>query len=200
MATYTDIHRHLAYKVDTLRLVGATITIVYIMPTQMKVRAQCGAHHAPFLSDRQWPPRRIFQAYCRTCAMKAGRTMPGPKDIDAAYKAFQHQHPRLRPNEDDTPDEGDTQREEPTPSGEGLAPPTILLLAPNGHKHATRTIQRHHTPWSIPQHNAPRPMCHLSDTMTKAYHARAGTAVWQPSTPPRHYCISSPPTTTNPLP
>ena len=49
----TDIQRHPAGKVDTLRLVGATITIVYITPTQMRVTAQCAAHHAPFLSDPQ---------------------------------------------------------------------------------------------------------------------------------------------------
>ena len=155
VATYTDIHRHAASKVDTLRLVGATITIVYITPTQMRVMAQCGAQHAPFLADPQWPARLIFQAYLRTCATKAGRTMPGPKDVDAAYKAFQQQHPRARPNEHEAPNDGDTKREEPTPSGEGWTPPTILLLAPNAHKHATRTVQRHHTPWSIPKHNAP---------------------------------------------
>ena len=40
------------------------------------------------------------------------------------------------------------------PSAEGWTPPTILLLAPNSHKHATRTVQRHHIPWSIPKHNA----------------------------------------------
>ena len=51
VATHTDIHRHPAGEVDTLRLVGATITIVYITPTQMKIMAQCDAHHAPFLSD-----------------------------------------------------------------------------------------------------------------------------------------------------
>ena len=81
--------------------------------------------------------------------------MPGPKDIEAAYKPFQHQHPRPRPNEHDAPNGSDTQREERTPLGEGWTPPTILLLAPHGHKHATRTVQRHHTPWSIPKHNAP---------------------------------------------
>ena len=153
--TYTDIHRRPTGKVDTLRLVGADITIVYINPIQMKVMAQCGAHHSPFLADPEWPTRRVFQAYLRTCATKAGRTMLGPKDVDAAYKAFQRQHPRPRPNEHEAPNDGDTKREEPTPSGEGWAPPTIRLLAPNGHKQATRTIQRHHTPRSIPKHNAP---------------------------------------------
>ena len=80
--------------------------------------------------------------------------MPGPKDIDTAYKAFQRQQPRPRPSEHETPNDGSTTHEEPTPSAEGWTPPTILLLAPNGHKHATRTVQRHHAPWSIPKHNA----------------------------------------------
>ena len=60
VATHTDIHRRPAGEVDTLRLVGATITIVYITPTQMKIMAKCDAHHAPFLSDPQWPARHVF--------------------------------------------------------------------------------------------------------------------------------------------
>ena len=87
VATYTNMHRRPAGKLDTLRLVEATITIVYINRTQMKVTAPCGA---PLLSDPQWPAHQIFQAYLRTCTRKAGRTMPGPKDINAAYKAFQY--------------------------------------------------------------------------------------------------------------
>ena len=49
VATHNDVHRKLAGEVDTLRLCGATITIVYITPAQMRVIAQCGAHHAPRL-------------------------------------------------------------------------------------------------------------------------------------------------------
>ena len=150
MATHTDIHRHPAGEVDTLRLVGATITIVYITPTQMKIMAQCDAHHAPFLSDPQWPARRVSQVYLCACATKAGRDMPEIKDIDTAYKAFRRQHPRPRPSEHDPPNDGKKMQDEPTPSAKGWTPPTILLLAPNSHKHATRTVQRHHTPWSIP--------------------------------------------------
>ena len=104
---------------DTLRLVGAIITIVYITPTRMRVMEECGAHHALFLSDPQWPARRILEAYLRTCAKKAGQTMSGPKDIDAACKAFQHQHPPPRPNEHEAPKKADTKREEPILSGEG---------------------------------------------------------------------------------
>ena len=140
VATHTDIHRHPAGEVDTLYLVGATVTIVYITPTQMKIMAECDAHHAPFLSDPQWPARHVFQAYLRACATKAGRDMPGPEDIDTAYAAFQRQHPRPLPSEHETPNDGGTTQGEPTPSAEGWTPPTILLLAPNGHKHATRTV------------------------------------------------------------
>ena len=154
VATHTDIHRHPAGKVDTLCLVGDTITIVYITPTQMKIMAQCHAHHTLFLSNPQWPARHAFQGYRRACATKAGRDMPGPKDIDTAYKALQRQQPRPRQGEPETPNDGSTTQEEPGPSAGGWTPPTILLLAPNSHKHATRTVQRHHAPWSIPKHNA----------------------------------------------
>ena len=84
VATHNDIQRHPAGEVDTLRLVGATITIVYITPTQMRIRAQCNAHHAPFLSDPQWPASRVLQAYLCACATKAGRGVLGLKDIDMA--------------------------------------------------------------------------------------------------------------------
>ena len=85
---YTDNHRHPAGKVATLRLLRATITIVYITATQMNVMAQCGGHHALFHADPQWPTQLAFQAYVPTCATKAGRPMPEPKDIDQAYKAI----------------------------------------------------------------------------------------------------------------
>ena len=81
--------------------------------------------------------------------------MPGTKDIDTAYKALWRQHPQPRPSELEAPNDGNTTQEEPTPSAKRWTPLTILLLAPNSHKHATRTVQRHHTPWSIPKHNAP---------------------------------------------
>ena len=67
------------YLPTYLRLVGATITIVYITPKQMKIMAKCDTHHAPFLSDPQWPARHVFQAYLRACATKAGRDVRGPR-------------------------------------------------------------------------------------------------------------------------
>ena len=54
VATHTDIHRQPAGEVDTLRSVGATITVLYITRTQTKIMAQCDAGRAPFLSNQQW--------------------------------------------------------------------------------------------------------------------------------------------------
>ena len=62
--------------------------------------------------------------------------------------------PRPHQNEHKNCNNGDTKRGEPTTSREGWAAPTILLLAPNGQKHAIHPVERHHTPWSIPEHNA----------------------------------------------
>ena len=52
VARHIDVHRHLAGEVDTLRLIGATMTILYITPTQMRVMAQCGAHTPRFFPTR----------------------------------------------------------------------------------------------------------------------------------------------------
>ena len=41
VAMHTDFHRHPAGKVNTLCLLEATITIVYITPSQMRVMVQC---------------------------------------------------------------------------------------------------------------------------------------------------------------
>ena len=201
VATHTDIYRHPAGEVDTLRLVGATITIVYITPAQMKIMAECNAHHAPFLSDPQWPARRVFQAYLRGCATKAGRKMPGPKDIDTACKAFQCQHPRPRPSEHETSNDGSMKQEEPPPRQlkAGYHPPTCYW-----HQTATNTLPALSSdttpPGPSPNTTPRRPMYHQSDTVTRAYHAHAGTAARQPSTLRGPCCTSSPPTSTAPPP
>ena len=81
--------------------------------------------------------------------------MPGPKHINTAYTIFQRQHPPPSPNEQEASNDSGTKQEELTPSAEGGTPPTILLLAPNSHKHATRTVERHHAPWSVPNTHRP---------------------------------------------
>ena len=53
-------------------------------------------------------------------------------------KTFRHQHPRHCPSEHETSNDNGTKQ-----------------AAPNGHKHATRTVQRLYAPWSIPKHKAP---------------------------------------------
>ena len=94
VATYSGIHRHPAGKVDTLRLVGATITIVYITPTQMRVMAQCGAHHAPFLSDTQWPAR----------ASSRHTSAHVPRKQDAPCQDPRISTPHTKPSSTSTPD------------------------------------------------------------------------------------------------
>ena len=133
VATYTDIHRHPAGKVDTLRLVGATITIVYITPTHTKVMAQCGAHNAPLLADPRWgiPPHMRHEN---------GTYSAGAQGHRHSIEGLSTPAPPARLNKHGAPNNRDTKREEPTPLGQGWAQPTIFQLAPNGHKQATCTV------------------------------------------------------------
>ena len=91
------------------------------------------------------PPRMCYEGRARHAGAQGHRhgvhSLPAPA-------------PRPRPSEHETPNNSGTTQEDPTRSAEGWTPPTILLLAPNGHKHATRTVQRHRAPWSIPKQNA----------------------------------------------
>ena len=79
VATHTDIHQHPAGEVETLRLMGATIIIVYITPTQMKIMAQCDAHHAPFLSDPQWPAPASSKRTSAHALRRRGAKCRGPR-------------------------------------------------------------------------------------------------------------------------
>ena len=125
---------------------GASVTVVYITPRQMVIMAHCRGHHAPFLASPRWLTRHDFQEYLRTCATKAGWTMPVPKDMDKAYVAFQQQHPgparksRQRSKEHTASNDGDTKQEEPILSGESWAPPTF----PTGGVQRAQATYPHH--------------------------------------------------------
>ena len=62
MATHRDIHGHVAGEVDTRRLPGATVTIMYLTPTKMVIMGRCGANGASSLTDPQWRAQCIMQA------------------------------------------------------------------------------------------------------------------------------------------
>ena len=193
-ATYTDIVRHPAGKVDTLRLVGATITIVYINNKEMRFMARSGDRQDPFLPDPQWPARRIFQAYLCTCPGKAGRTMPGPKDNQCGVQSLRTPAPLILP-------EGARGPQRWCHEGEGAHTVRRRLHtthhpAPTGTNELPAPYSSTTPPGPSPNTTLRRPTCHRSDTMTKAYHARAGTAVRHPSTLHGPYCTSSPPTIT----
>ena len=78
----------------------------------------------------------------------------GAQGHGSRNEALRQQQPRPRSNEHKAPNDVDTKQKERTLVAEGWTTPTILLLALNGHKQATRTVQRHHTLCAIPKHNA----------------------------------------------
>ena len=89
-----DLHHDPKGTIPTIDLVGASITIVYVTLSQMRVLHHSGAHHTPFLQLPGWPKYRLFRQYLTQTARAGGHTLPGSTDMRAAYRDFKKQHPR----------------------------------------------------------------------------------------------------------
>ena len=88
-----DLHHHPKGTIHTIDLVGASITVVYVTLLQMRVLHHSRAHHTPFLQLLEWPQYRLFHQYLTQTARAAGHTLPGSRDMRAAYRDFKKQHP-----------------------------------------------------------------------------------------------------------
>ena len=88
-----DLHHHPKGTIQTIDLVGASITVVYVILPQMRVLHHSGAHHTPFLQLPELPQYRLFHQYLTQTARAARHTLPGSKDMQTAYREFTKQHP-----------------------------------------------------------------------------------------------------------
>ena len=89
-----DIHHLSKGTINAIDLVGACITIVNVTPPQMLVLHHSGAQHTPSLQLPRWPQYRLFHQYLTQTARAAGHTLPGCKDMQAAYRECKKQPPR----------------------------------------------------------------------------------------------------------
>ena len=71
-----DLHHHPKGTIHTIDLVGASITVVYVTLSQMRVLHHSEAHHIPFLQLPEWPTYRLFRQYLTQTARAAGHTLP----------------------------------------------------------------------------------------------------------------------------
>ena len=100
-----------------------------------------GAHHTPFLQVPKWPQYRLFHQYLTQTTRAAGHTLPGSKDMQAAYREFKQQHPRPIPV---TPPYTPTGwKHEPVHPVMGPVPPLTLQLGPNEGKPSQTTVINH---------------------------------------------------------
>ena len=97
---YGDLHHRPKGTIHTIDLVGASITVVYVTLPEMRVLHHSGAHLTPFLQLHEWPQYRLFHQYLTQTGRAAGHTLPGSKDMRAAYGDFKKQHPRHIPAPD----------------------------------------------------------------------------------------------------
>ena len=136
--------------INTIDLFGASITVVYVTLSQMRVLHHSGAPHAPFLQLSEWPPYRLFCQYLTQTAWATGDTVPENQDMKPAYRDFKKQPYPVPPLAPYTP-AGSTHK--PVPLVTGQVRPLTLLLAPNKAKPTQTTVTRHGAEWRIPTHH-----------------------------------------------
>ena len=146
-----DLHYYPKGTIHTIDLVGASITVVYVTLPQMRVLHHSGTHHTPFLQLPEWPQYRLFHQYLTQTARAAGHTLPGSKDMRAAYRDFKKQHPRPIPATSPYAPTGS--KHEPVPPVLGPVPPLTLLLALNEAKPTQTSVIHHGAKWRIPKHH-----------------------------------------------
>ena len=123
----------------------------YVTLPQMQVLHHSGAHHTPFLQLPKWPQYRLFHQYLTQTARAARHTLPGSKDMRAAYPDFKNPHPGPIPATQPYAPTGS--EHEPVPPVTGPVPPLTLLLAPNEAKPTHTTVIHHGAKWRIRKHH-----------------------------------------------
>ena len=146
-----DLHHHTKGTINTIDLVGASITVVYVTLSQMRLLHRSGAHHTPFLQLPEWPKYRLFHQYLTQTARAGGHTLPGSTDMQAAYRELKKQHPRPIPATPPYAPSGS--KHEPVPPVTGPVPTLTLLLARHEAKPTQTTVIHHGAKWRIPKHH-----------------------------------------------
>ena len=146
-----NLHHHQKGTINTIDLVRASVTIVYVTIPLMRDLHHSGAHHTPFLQLPEGPHYRLFDQYLTQTARASGQTLPGRKDMQAAYREVKKQHVRPIPA---TPPYAPTGwKHEPVPPVAGPVPPLTLLLALNEAKPTQTTLIHYGAKWRIPKHH-----------------------------------------------
>ena len=146
-----DLHHHPKGTINTIDLVGASIIVVYVTLSEMRILHHSGAHHTPFLQPLQWPKYRLFRQYLTQTAQAVGHTLPGSTDMRAAYRHFEKQQPR--PITATPPYAPTGSKHVPVPPVTGPVRPLTLLLALNEAKPTQTTVIHHGAKWRIPKHH-----------------------------------------------
>ena len=83
-----DLHHHPKNIIDTNDLVGASITVLSVNRSQMRVLLRSGAHHTPFLQLPEWPQHRLFHQSLTQPARAARNRLLDNASMKRAYRDF----------------------------------------------------------------------------------------------------------------
>ena len=109
-----DLHHHPKGTIQTIDLVEASITVVYVTLSPMRVLHHSGAHHTPFLQLPEWPKYSLFRQYLTHTARAAGHLcqeaqtceQPTGNSKSSTPAPFQRHHPTHPPSPTSNPTTG----------------------------------------------------------------------------------------------
>ena len=120
-----DLHHHPMGIIHTTDFVGASITVVYVTLSQMRVLHHTGAHHTPFPQLPEWPKYRLLRQYLT----QSSRPHPARKHRHAgSLPRFQKATPPTRPS--DTALRTHRLETRTRPPGDGPSPTTNPTTGP----------------------------------------------------------------------
>ena len=145
-----DPHHHPKGTINTIDLVRASVTVVYVTLPQMRVLHHSGAHHTPFLQLPEWPQYSLFHQYVTQTVRAAGHTVPRSKDMQAAYRDFNKQH---LSHPSDTALRTHRLETQTRPPGDRPSPTANPTTGSNEAKPTQTTVIHHGAKWRIPKHH-----------------------------------------------
>ena len=76
----------------TVDLMGTTLHLVRVAPTQMRALQRVGTHHFPFLNSPEWPSRLVLESHMRNAAAQTGHPQPNDGEVRFGARTSGHYH------------------------------------------------------------------------------------------------------------
>ena len=145
----TDVGGGPTGSTTTLDLVGTTLQLVRVTPSQMRALQRVGTHHVPFTQHLECPNKSVLEGHMRSAATQTGHPQPTDGEVREAYGLFRSTQEQALPRGPPRKNQSQHRPREGVEYVPGTTIPAVLLLAPNGLKTTLRPCRTHGNLWML---------------------------------------------------